>query len=497
MSSPRGLMGWVGLCGLASMMLPSSAWSHAIAERYDLPVPLGFYVFGAVAVVAVTFLIAVVFVYSSPREGAERPLLPVGWVTFNRALVSAVTLALQILGVVALISVVATGLIGNPHPARNLAPTLVWIMWWCAFSIFVACVGNVWPALNPWRTLFALVETRRGATQPTAPVHAYPDRGAEWPAVLLLLIFVWLELISPFSSSPMALAVLAIAYSVFTFAGMFVFGSRTWLKRGEVFSLVFDVLSRFAPIGVSHPMRQDAACGTPDRASEVVVWRSWSAALLRDGSQHSLAMIALVLLLLSSVLFDGLLGTGLWREIEPSLPSDRGGLIASTYGLIGTWAFFLLAYLITAAVMSRILGSDFTTRIVASHYLLTLVPIAVGYNIAHNFSYIILQSQTFIALMSDPFGFGWNLLGTARWEPDLETIDAREIWYVAIGAIVVGHIIAVYLAHVVALRTAPTHKLAIYSLIPMTILMLLYTGASLSILAEPIVRFSMPDPGYS
>jgi len=68
---------------------------------------------------------------------------------------------------------------------------------------------------------------------------------------------------------------------------------------------------------------------------------------------------------------------------------------------------------------------------------------------------------------------------------------------VAIGAIVAGHVIAVWLAHVVALRSADSRALAIRALIPLTVLMVIYTGLSLSILAEPLVRFRTPDPGYT
>lgn len=494
MSAVRTLATWAVLCSLACA---SPAWSHAIAERYDLPVPLGFYVAGAVLIVAVTFLIAAAFIYAVPREGADRPLLPASWSASGAAVRRSAAIALKFIGIAVLLIVIATGLFGNQHPARNLAPTLVWIIWWCAFSILVACVGNLWPALNPWWAIHDFF--RRASAKDAVSIRPYPDRLAEWPAVVLLLIFVWIELISPFSSSPKALAILAIAYSLLTLIGMYVFGARAWLERGEVFSLVFNVLSSFAPFGISFRTSPDGVSESAIAGDEkgVLVWRSWSAALFDVARPRSPAMISLVLLLLSSVLFDGLLGTGLWRTLEPSLPSDRGGLIAATYGLIGTWAIFLFAYLLTAVAMSRIICDGSTTSDIAGRYLLTLIPIAVGYNIAHNYSYIILQSQTFLALLSDPFGFGWNLFGTARWEPDLEAIDAREIWYVAIGAIVAGHVIAVYLAHIVALRTAPSHKLAIYSLIPMTVLMLLYTGASLSILAEPIVRFSVPDPSYS
>ena len=61
--------------------------------------------------------------------------------------------ALQTFGVFALAAVIVTGLFGNQHPARNLAPTLVWVAWWVGLGLFVALIANIWPLLNPWGTL--------------------------------------------------------------------------------------------------------------------------------------------------------------------------------------------------------------------------------------------------------------------------------------------------------------------------------------------------------
>lgn len=127
----------------------------------------------------------------------------------------------------------------------------------------------------------------------------------------------------------------------------------------------------------------------------------------------------------------------------------------------------------------------------------SLVPITVGYNVAHNLSYLLVQGQAIAALASDPFGFGWNLFGTARLQPDIAVIDVETTWYVAIVAIVGGHLISVWLAHRAAQRLGGERRQAIIALIPMTVLMVLYTGVSLSILAEPMVRYSTPDPGYT
>jgi hypothetical protein len=53
--------------------------------------------------------------------------------------------------------------------------------------------------------------------------------------------------------------------------------------------------------------------------------------------------------------------------------------------------------------------------------------------------------------------------------------------------IIIGHVVAVYLAHVVALKLFATRRAALISQIPMVALMVLYTSLSLWILAQPIV----------
>jgi hypothetical protein len=209
------------------------------------------------------------------------------------------------------------------------------------------------------------------------------------------------------------------------------------------------------------------------------------------------------MVMLSSVLFDGFLGTSLWRSwdrfVTSMLPRgmDRESYIAATSGLVGIWAVFLLAYHGAAWAMGLATRGRLARADHAVAFCFTLVPIAIGYNLAHNFSYVAVQSQAILALASDPFGRGWDLFGTATFKPDIGMVDAATTWTVAVSAIVLGHVVGVILAHVVALRILGSRTPAIRALIPMTILMVLYTMASLSVLAEPIVRYRAPDPGYT
>ena len=91
-----------------------------------------------------------------------------------------------------------------------------------------------------------------------------------------------------------------------------------------------------------------------------------------------------------------------------------------------------------------------------------------------------------IPLLSDPLGRGWDLLGTATWSPDVTLVGSRFAWYAAVGAIVTGHVISVWLAHRVALREWSPPRMALRASLPLTALMVLYTALSLWVIADPL-----------
>ncbi|MEP6678009.1 MAG: hypothetical protein ABJB78_01835 [Betaproteobacteria bacterium] len=130
--------------------------------------------------------------------------------------------------------------------------------------------------------------------------------------------------------------------------------------------------------------------------------------------------------------------------------NDRHGILLGSIGLVVTWLLFLAAYGVTCR-LSALFARAPPGANIARAFAPTLVPVAVAYNIAHNLGYVIVQGQGVIPLVSDPLGRGWNLFGTAAYAPEIGIVDARLAWQIAIGAIVDGHVIAVWLAHRVAL----------------------------------------------
>jgi hypothetical protein len=79
----------------------------------------------------------------------------------------------------------------------------------------------------------------------------------------------------------------------------------------------------------------------------------------------------------------------------------------------------------------------------------TLIPIALAYLVAHYFSLFVFQEQAqFGYLLSDPLGTAsTDLFGTAGNEIDFSILSSTAIWYVQVGALVVGHVIGLTLAH--------------------------------------------------
>jgi hypothetical protein len=399
--------------------------------------------------------------------------------------------ACRLLSVVLLGFVLSAGLFGDPHPAKNLAPTFVWIAWWVGLSLVVACLGNVWPAFDPWRAVFDTVDAlARRATRGRGIARgwAYPRALGVWPAAILLLGFTWIEIVSPQAPVPSRIAGFGLAWSVLTLLGMLCFGRAAWQENADVFAVHFTTLGRFAPIG-------------PGPDGRTLVVRPPGRGLVEPVAVPP-GMVAFVIAMLATVLFDGVLGTQVWRLVDRTVSGefprllDREGYLLGTAGLLAVWLLFLGAYLLACRVTAWFVRGS-TVVGTARLFVLSLVPIAIAYNVAHNSAYVLGQGQAVIPLLSDPLGRGWNLFGMATYSPDLTLVGARFTWYVAVGAIVAGHVIAVWLAHRLTLRAFGARRAAVVASVPLTILMVVYTALSLSVIAEPLVRFRTPDPSYS
>ncbi|MCH7834588.1 MAG: hypothetical protein IH911_05870 [Proteobacteria bacterium] len=483
---------------LVTCAVPITAWAHGFAERYDLPVPLHLYMGGAAAAVALSFVVVAYFVRGD-RTVRRYPTFNVLGTAAGRLITGPVVrFVLRLFALFMLVLVVVAGLIGDSDPFNNIAPTTVWVIWWVGFAYISGMLGDLWALLNPWRTVYEVAEWLFVRFKPNRRLGLnmnYPRGLASWPAVVLFVWFIWAELIWPNSDSPADLSQIVITYSLITWSGMLVFGSANWLRHGEVFTILFGLLARFAPTEYVAERRE---------------WnlRPWAVGLLPD-KPMSVSLTVFVLLMLSSVTFDGLLATPLWAEIAPwLLMSDlvrplvlllqdvTGDAIAAigTIALVAFLLVFQLLYLAFCGLMYVVTPARARVNLsvgeLARLFVLSLVPIALAYHLAHYLSFLLIVGQYMIPMASDPFGFGWDLFGTSLYMVNIGVVGAKFVWITSVIAIVTGHIVAVWLAHVVALRRLRDSGAALRSQIPMLFLMVSYTMLSLWILAQPVVETS-------
>ena len=465
----------------AVLALPTALWAHGFDAKHDLPAPLTHFMAGAAAAVALSFVLAVFFVRRSPAT-VDTPISDSKAIHVPPAAywgVRAVSLFLFAVTIFA-------GLAGTADPMMNIAPTLVWIVWWVGLSLLVACIGDIWLLLDPWATLFDAIDAvarRLGWRDGISLDWHWPAGLGVWPAVPMLLAWSWFEIVYPIGAVPHRLGVVAVAWTVANLAGMVCFGRQRWQRHGDVFAIYFALLGRMAAADWRNGGRQ-------------IVLRAPGSGLIAspDGGSLPAGGVAFVLAMLSTVLFDGLHSSAAWPWFQGVLARlvPYGTVIdeklEGTAGLVLVWLVFLVAYGLTSWTAAQ-LTPGASAASIARGFAPTLIPIAVGYNVAHNFSSLVEQGQNTLYLVSDPFGWRWNLFGTAQLHTRSELVDASLTWYVAISMIVLGHCVGVWLAHRAALRDHSQPVVAVRAACAMVLLMLVYTAVSLFVIADPMVQY--------
>jgi hypothetical protein len=130
-----------------------------------------------------------------------------------------------------------------------------------------------------------------------------------------------------------------------------------------------------------------------------------------------------------------------------------------------------------------------TALAVAGQLVWSLVPIALAYHFAHYLTALLVNGQYALVALSDPFGWNWDLFGTAGWQVTPGVVmgsdSAWVLWNLQAGAIIAGHVLAVLVAHMLAARHQSTRRAVALSQLPLTLLMVGYTVFGLWLLSTP------------
>jgi hypothetical protein len=459
------------------LLFPELASAHALVGRKDLPVPAWLFAWAASVVLVISFALLTV-AWTSPRLQDEewRPLPR--WL--SQVVLNPITQTLcGLIGVGLLVLVLYSGFKGIEDPTHNFSVIFVFYTFWLGMVLLSVLLGDVFRAFNPWRAIARLISGgfRLVAGESAPTPFTYPERLGRWPAVIGIVLFVWLELIAGggIAPTPHKVAVATVIYSVATFVCMALFGIEEWISRGEAFSAYFGMFSRLGPFEVRGDQvgRRRFLSGAPQ----------WAAV---PGA------VALVITSIGITSFDGAQegvwsGTIRWTferasDLGFSLPDSFR--IANTIWLLITIGGMAGLYWLGVKGMHTVRGSPPTLALGRS-FAHTLIPIALAYLVAHYFSAFLYQEQAqFTYILSDPLGHGSDLFGTAGGEINYGIVGSNTVWYVQVAALVVGHVLGLTLAHDRALASYDSVRLASRSQYFMLAVMVAFTCFGLFLLSQ-------------
>lgn len=475
---------------MAALFFPAVAQAHSFGRIYNLPVPLWLYLYGAAGALLLSFLVVGYFVTVSEAR-APQPQRDLSNTALARGLRRVLPL-LKALSLLGLLLCLATGFLGSRDPYRNFSMTFFWIVFVLGFSYLCALAGDLYALLNPWRLVSRGIGRvwagyERGRFVYPAATLAY------WPALAFYMAFIWMELFT--HMRPLFLAKMLLAYSLISLAGVWLVGATAWFRYCDFLAVFLRLIARMAPLDY-RPAEQPGQRGR-------LLLRAPFAGLLQERAEH-VSLLLFVLFMLSSTAYDGLHTTVPWYKL---FWGDPTGLLTQWMGRSPIYAFvqlrpwyvlyetswlllspfiYLGVYLLFVWMAKLLTRSEHSLHELALSFAYSLLPIALVYHITHYYTLLLTQGVKIASLLSDPFGRGWNLFGTAGLFRAPILPEMGTVWHTQVALIVFGHIVSVYLAHVEALRLFPSRGRAVLSQMPMLMLMMLFTVAGLWILVQPI-----------
>ncbi|NUR05898.1 MAG: hypothetical protein HOQ22_08220 [Nocardioidaceae bacterium] len=433
-------------------------FAHGIGGAKDLPIPAEYAMAGAGAALAVSFIV-LALAWRTPRFDAATKGRPAPAWLASLADSPVLATVLRVLGLAFFAYTVWAAVLG---PDLLINPTfgIVYVLLWVGIVPMSLLFGPFYRAISPVRTIHLLFSRATGG-DPEDGLRPLPQWVGYWPAALGLLAFVWLELVYPHSTYLSPVRLWFAAYVAIMIVGAAVFGSR-WFAAADPFEVYSTLVGHLSFLGRT--------------AGGTLVLRSPLGNL--DGVPVRPGLVGVVAVLFGSTAFDSFKDSTAWLKFTQS------SSLSSTWLDLGALLLFCLVVGVTFSVATMLTGVEhgLERRRLPNLFAHSVVPIIVGYIIAHYLTYFVEVGQQTVVQMSDPMGTGANLLGTANlhvsyWLSGHPTLLA----VLKVASVVTGHVLGVIAAHDRAVKLLPKrHQLT--GQLPLLVVMVFYTVSGLYLL---------------
>jgi len=343
---------------------------------------------------------------------------------------------------------IISGLFGTQLPAKNLATMLTWTVWWSLIILFTVLLGSFWCSVCPWDTLSNWICKQRiwfKTTRITSLGLTMPRRFRNIHlATAFFIVLTWLELGWGITTSPLATALLSLLVIFLASASMLVFERKSFCQYfcpiGRTIGIYSKLsITKILPIDTNtclectslecyHGSSTIEACPThvtlgkaKDHSyciscgnclyscpSANLAWKSVTPNQeLSQETKINNSESWFLLVLFSLTLFHGVTMLPFWE----SLVSRTAVLINDSGRLLTTFSLYMFLtivivsslYALTIRVTSKLLKQDSYQRNFRTLSII-LLPLALSYHIAHNFTHFFMETAGFFDVLSNPLG---------------------------------------------------------------------------------------------
>lgn len=522
-------------CGMVNCTMPGHGGANEVAPADEQPsvmthpgIPLWMAMGGVIGIIALSHVV----ITRTHTPGKSYKRFDLLKLPFAKSLIATSWFPMLMQGgSIALFAlVIYAGLFGSQRtfPVANIAPVLTWNIWWSLLIFFILIGGSLFCVICPWEGVASIVT----ALSPRSRIKklGYEMKWPKWaaniyPAMILFILLTWFELGMDITKSPLKTAYMAIAFVALAVLIAILFEKRAFCRHLCLVGRIQGLYSMFSPVEL-RPRSADA-CRTCEgkecyNGSETATGCHLSLypAALNENTYCTLcteciracpsdnltlnlrplatdlyrklrfrwdeAIFAVVLLALTS--FHGLTMTPTWIRFTDLLRVQTGATKTVVFTVLMTFMILwpVALFWITAAASQKCAAvPNVSTARIFKAFAYSVIPIALFYHLAHNGMHFFMEAQHLLPIISDPFGYGWDLFGTAhKAYPPLMTL--RSIWWLQIFLILTGHLYGVVVSDRIARQLFTDRKQSVRALIPLLITMVLYSGFSIWLIAQPM-----------
>ena len=451
-----------GLASYANALVPGLLPMHGIGGAKDLPISPELAIAGAVAALTISFIV-LAFAWRRPRYDAAADGRPAPAWLGSLVLSTGWAVAMRVLGMVvflyaAFAAVFGEDLLTNPF----FGMFYVWL--WVGLVFASALLGPVWKAISPVRTI-NLAFAKISGSDPDQGILRYPTWLGYWPAAIGLFAFVWLELVYPYSTELGPVRLWCAAYVAVMLLGGALFGNEFY-EKADPFEAYSTLIGKLSPWNV--------------REGRLLVM---SPLANLNTIVPAPGLVAVVAVLFGSTAFDSFEDSARWvRFVQTNslITENDLGLLADNLALL----VFCVGVGIVLAVGSMLTGvrAGESRRALPAAFAHSVVPIVLGYIVAHYLSYWFEVGQDTLIKASDPLTTGADYLGTGDWSVNYWlSYHPTLLANIKVIAVVLGHVVGVVAAHDRAVRLLPP-KHHLTGQLGMLVAMVFFTAGGLYLL---------------